>query len=616
MIRLPWFRRAPIALGVAITLTAILLPTIPAAAESSVCGQNGPAAPMQVTADCLDPLSAQPVIEAQSDETSPVPHHRVSGHFEGTNIEFNIYLHAQQDKGAWDGRFFQFTYPAAFGPDQNTARADDRAIGFALASGGYAVQAGNGSVSIGYRHTAAAAKFAEGVAAEYYGSDREIYGYLYGPSGGSLQVVGAAENSDGVWQGFVPMVQAVPQPTSYNFMGRSAAELILGDKAAEIRDALMPGGSGDPYRTLDEAESALLTEVHALGIPWKAWQYPDYLLGYEEEYYGPGLDSDAPLGYDLEYVEDFWNTDGYLGAEQSPLGDRVRAELAEMGDTIEHRWNIANRFYYRYQVPPQSEGWVGLDLFRNPDGTPLYPQRPDRDPGFAGFASGNAAFDGSVNGKVIAIANLYDTDALPWHTDWYRQRVEAALGAAASDTYRVYYNDHADHQDAPVAGERAKHLINWYGIVEQALRDVASWAEDGVAAPESTRYTVEDAQIVVPELAPQRGGLQPTVELESRSERVVQAEVGKPVQLSAVARTPRGGGEVIRVDWDFEGDGEYVAGANDKPKQVLKAKATHTFTEPGTYFVSVRVSAERNGNTDAQYALLQNIDRVRVVVTE
>ena len=32
--------------------------------------------------------------------------------------------------------------------------------------------------------------------------------------------------------------------------------------------------------------------------------------------------------------------------------------------------------------------------------------------------------------------------------------------------------------------------------------------------------------------------------------------------------------------------------------------------------MSVRVTAERDGNVNAKYALLQNIDRVRVVVTE
>ncbi len=99
MTRLPRPRRAPIALGAVIALTAILLPAIPAAAEPSACAQSGPAAPMQVTADCLDAQYAQPVIDAETDETSPVPHHRVSGHFEGTNIQFNIYLHAAAGQG-------------------------------------------------------------------------------------------------------------------------------------------------------------------------------------------------------------------------------------------------------------------------------------------------------------------------------------------------------------------------------------------------------------------------------------------------------------------------------------------------------------------------------------
>jgi hypothetical protein len=76
------------------------------------------------------------------------------------------------------------------------------------------------------------------------------------------------------------------------------------------------------------------------------------------------------------------------------------------------------------------------------------------EPGFSGAVSGNAAFDGSVNGKVIVVSNLYDPDALPWHTDWYRQRPEKNLGGAAADTYRVYFNDHADYRTrrSPVSG--------------------------------------------------------------------------------------------------------------------------------------------------------------------
>ncbi|MDQ7880319.1 glycoside hydrolase family 3 C-terminal domain-containing protein [Microbacterium sp. QXD-8] len=423
----PLVRRAPIALGAVVALTAALLPAAPAMAESAPCIDPGFGKPMQVTADCNDQTYADPVIDAETDETSPVPHHRLAGHFEGTDIQFTIYLHAEADKNQWEGRFFQYTYPTVFTPGVNLAEATDRAIGFAPASGGYAVQAGNTSLSLGYRHAAAAAKFAETVAAEYYGTDRVIYGYLYGPSGGSFQTVGAAENTEGVWQGFVPMVQAVPTPNSYNFNGRAAAELILGEKAAEIRDALLPGGSGDPYATLDEAERALLTEVHKLGIPWKGWENPDYLLGRDPQFYGAGLDSDSPLSYDPTYVDDFWNAPGHLGTENTPLGQRVRAELAEMGDTVGHRWNIAKRFAYRYQLPPASTGWIALDQFRVADGTPIYPQRPVAEPGFSGFVSGFAAFDGSINGKVIVVSNLYDTDALPIHTDWYRKQDAAAI---------------------------------------------------------------------------------------------------------------------------------------------------------------------------------------------
>ena len=294
----------------------------------------------------------------------------------------------------------------------------------------------------------------------------------------------------------------------------------------------------------------------------------------------------------------------------------MRAELAEMGDTIGHRWNIAKRFAYRYQLPAADEGWIALDQFRNADGTPLYPQRAVGEPKFSGAVSGNTAFDGSINGKIIVVSNLYDADALPLHTDWYRKQVEQSLGAAASSTYRVYFNDHADHQDAPPAGERAATLVDWYGMVEQALRDIARWAEDGVPAPASTQYEVKDAQIEVSPFALVRGGIQPTVDIVSLHDGVIKTKVGKPVLLAAAAHTPAGGGKIIAAEWDFEGDGEYVPGKVTAPRRIAAIGTTHRFTEPGTYFVSLRVTAERDGDIGAEYALLQNIDRVRVVVTK
>jgi hypothetical protein len=129
----------------ALALSLGLSPAGPAAAAPVEC--NVSQEPVQVTATCVDPTYAKPVIDSEQDLTTPVKHHRVSGHFDGTNIKFSIYL---PPANQWKGRFFQDTYPLT------DDKATDRAIEFGAASGGYTVQAGS-FVALGYRHAAAAA---------------------------------------------------------------------------------------------------------------------------------------------------------------------------------------------------------------------------------------------------------------------------------------------------------------------------------------------------------------------------------------------------------------------------------------------------------------------------
>jgi hypothetical protein len=45
------------------------------------------------------------------------------------------------------------------------------------------------------------------------------------------------------------------------------------------------------------------------------------------------------------------------------------------------------------------------------------------------------------------------------------------------------------------------------------------------------------------------------------------------------------------------------------------ADQRHSFTAPGTYFPTVRVAAHRDGDGTTPYARIQNLARVRVVVT-
>ena len=76
------------ALGLALSLT-LAGPAGVATAAPPDC--DTAQSPVQVTADCVDQTYAHPVIDSEEDLTTPVVHHRVTGHFEGTTIRFAIY---------------------------------------------------------------------------------------------------------------------------------------------------------------------------------------------------------------------------------------------------------------------------------------------------------------------------------------------------------------------------------------------------------------------------------------------------------------------------------------------------------------------------------------------
>src|SRR5262249_19184281 len=145
----------------------------------------------------------------------PVLHRYVHGGFKGTDARFSFYFPPNEH---YEGRFFHNTYPMATSEDIGPFPiAFEVAIGnlpFTIASGAYYVQTnlggadrtGNADPTIAaYRVNAAAAKYSRVFAAELYGPHRP-HGYLFGGSGGSYQVMGAAESTSGVWDGFVPFV--------------------------------------------------------------------------------------------------------------------------------------------------------------------------------------------------------------------------------------------------------------------------------------------------------------------------------------------------------------------------------------------------------------------------
>jgi hypothetical protein len=284
---------------------------------------------------------------------------------------------------------------------------------------------------------------------------------------------------------------------------------------------------------------------------------------------------------------------------------------------IDNSVYLAFQTYHRHQVHPDYRVW---DQFCR-GGQPIYPQRPNViGPSMAKPGSGTVQ-SGRFAGKMIVVESLMDEAAYPWQGAWYDELVHTVQGPAADDQFRIWLTDHAMHL-APWVGPddprpvRTTRIVNYGGILEQALRDVVAWVENGLAPPASTNYRVVEGQVLVPARASERKGIQPTIEMTANGGPRADVGVGEPVEFAASIEVPHGTGTVVSVEWDFDGSGEYALSGQgiDGSAPLLNVFASHAFSEPGSYFPAVRVRSQRQGNVATPHALVQNLERVRVVV--
>ncbi len=644
-----------------------------------------------VTGESVDPRFAEPYIKLDEWRDAPVRHRYVNGGFAGTDAKFSLYFPPAEQ---YQGRFFHNTYPLITNPDigpfpiQFDVAVGD--LGYTLDSGAYYVQTNLGGADrappadpaiAAYRVNAAAAKYSRQLAKEMYG-DPQAYGYLFGGSGGSYQVMGAAEMTQGVWDGFLPYVLGTPYAIPSMFTIRQHALRVLRkrNKLPEINDAIEPGGSGDPFATLNEEETAALREATQLGYPLRGfWDHERLTSGY--------YSSVAPITpmIDPGYVDDFWSKPGYLGtdlaaglaaerftfdtevasvSEVAPSGsfpreiilatiparDFVNAHLVVLegdlagksvpiasinghklgfsmaanaalitglkpGDKvrIDNSWALAMQTYHRHQVPP-GDGFYAWNQYRDGKGEPIYPQRGVAIGPVGASNTAGCIPTGRVNGKVLVLECMMDIDALPWQADWYRSMVKAELGARFEDNFAIWFIDNANHENPLWQGANA-HIVSFSGALQQGLRDLASWVEKGVK-PAETRYDVVDTQIVLPKSAVERGGIQAIIDLKANGTTRAEVTINQPVAFTATITVPPDAGEVVSAEWDFEGVGDFPHQANIvKSANEVNVSTTHTYNEPGTYFAMLRIASHRQGDRTTKYARVQNLGRVRVVVS-
>lgn len=640
---------------------------------------------VRVTADSVDPDYHDAYIEVDEERAEPVPHRYVHGGFKGTQARFSFYF---PPANQYQGRFFHNTYPMAISADigpfpiQFDVAVGD--LGFTADSGAYYVQTNNGGLFrvagadpaiAAYRVNAAAAKFSREVAAKIYG-DHRPYGYLFGGSGGAYQTMGAAENTSGVWDGFIPFVPGCNHAIPSMFTVRMHALRVLRqrDRLPLIADAIAPGGSGDPYADLNEEEAAAFREVTSMGFPPRGWYRHETM----DSGYFANISGMIPA-MDPSYVDDFWKEPGYLGTDpDSAIGDarysldsKITAvepgppwtfELADSpeqdcadahllvlggdakgtslpiartegrtvtliatadpvaagalhpGDAvrIDNSWALALQTYHRHQVPAD-RSYYGWDQFRGRNGTPIYPQRDVLIGPTGTINAAGSELSGHLTAKTIVLAALMDIDAFAWQADWYRHQAREALGADFEDNFGILFIDNAHHEN-PLTPLQSAHVVSFGGALQQALRDLAAWVEKGVR-PSESQYRVEDAQVLLPGSAAERKGIQPVVNLSVNGAERADVKAGEQVNFTASIEVPPGTGKVVCAEWDFEGAGEFSVKADfGPPGEKVGLSVLHAFDGPGTRFPALRVASQREGDANTPYGRVENIALVRVVV--
>lgn len=287
---------------------------------------------------------------------------------------------------------------------------------------------------------------------------------------------------------------------------------------------------------------------------------------------------------------------------------------------ITNRALLAAAFYPRHTIP--DNGNPAYNQYRNKDGSPRYAQRPVNIASFGNLrASGGIRQTGNIRTKTMVIENLVDPASYPYTAAFYASQVQRALGPVqASKMFRVYFQESSSHGAFPgiIPGEMGTSLAGVGGILHQALLDMADWVENGVTPLPSSSYRLDGMnQVILPNSASNRHGLQPVLHLRANGRHRAVVGVNQSVNLSANIGMPPRSGQIVQYDWYLGTDDFKFEPATTlaKPQSRIAAKRTVSFPKPGEYMVTLRVFGQRNGIGDASYpTMLQNLARVRIVV--
>jgi hypothetical protein len=274
---------------------------------------------------------------------------------------------------------------------------------------------------------------------------------------------------------------------------------------------------------------------------------------------------------------------------------------------VDNRRYLAYCYRYRHTVNPGDPAQSHLML----DGVPLYPQRP-APVSMMAPAFGVAEFKGRYRGKVLTVQHSHDSSIWP--------RPHSFPGG--EDRWVLRWTENAEHVPSSVLPPSVgpsplSRLIDWKGNIDQSLHDLVAWVEQGVVPIGTHGATIKPGgQLMLPNDAKERGGIQPVVRATANRTARAEIPVGGRVTLSVETEVPPGAGTIVEVAWDFDGTGTYPYRDDsiDGTQSKLTSSVTHTFDTAGTFFPSAKVTSHRDGEVGATTRRVENLARVRVVV--
>lgn len=407
--------------------------------------------------------------------------------------------------------------------------------------------------------------------------------------------------------------------TRPGYVGHDHPEVVAGDvldavvrvrRVVTVGELLTDPAFAGPEYTLMRATAGIMAGSGARDLPY-AVELADLPDGYR---LGAGM---RVLGGEAAGRRLYCSgtAGGLMVGDGQGEANALRFAGLRAGDEVQvdNRDFLAFCYFHRHHVMTDAQ----FDSLRSA-GSPVYPQHPV--PRMSPLMG--VSYTGHLQGKLLWIHHTHDSSLWPGQGLVYRGAVLADQGAeGAAERFRLQWTENAEHIPPtylPGAPGRASStwLVDYFPVVEQGLADLMRWVEEGVP-PAATTFSVADGQIRLPAAAAERGGVQPVVSVSADGRTRAEVPVGRPVELEVRAEVPPGGGTIVSVEWDLDGSGTFpVRHDVDGRDSAVSLATNHTYDRPGTYFVTARVCAHREGDTAARFRRIPNLASARVVVTE